>query len=601
MATGPLVSVVIPTFNSSKTIERTIESVERQTWKNLEILVIDNHSNDGTVELASRFPGVRTFVFGPERSGQVNFGASQSRGDFIYRIDSDFLLEPRVIQDAVEACVRGADAVLIHNTSDPSVSFWAQVRKVERDTLVDDWEHVAARFVKREVFFAVGGFDERLYAEEDRDFHERLVAAGYKVARIESTEVHLGEPLSLAEVVRKHVYYGESIRYYIQLKGTRAGFRLGPFRRAFLRHWREIAGNPKLLVGFFVYQYVRYASSLAGLLVDQPPLRMTRIRPVDSVGKSDVSVVVVTRDRPEDLTKCLESLKRTTGGRVEEVVIVDDASKEPPQIGNSDLKTNIIRNNRRSFLSESRNKGAKESSGKYIMFIDDDNIVDPDSIKGLADILDANPMCMVASPVICYTAQPERVWFAGGWLAPVSAIFVAAYRGRDSRTLPAHPYQTGVFHDAFMIRRAAFEQVGYFDEVNFPMYLSEADLAARLKKKGFTSFVVPASKVWHSIAPLEGTGSLLRGIHITEPVRAYFVGRNRIFYMRRHSNSAAFLVHVIIFEPVIISIHLLAMLSGHSKIAWTRLFGPYLRGVFDGLAGTVRMGRALLKDVASGR
>jgi glycosyltransferase involved in cell wall biosynthesis len=266
----PLVSVIVPTFNSSKTIERTIESLENQTWKNVEVIVVDNHSTDDTLEVVARHPLVRVRVFGPERSGQVNYGAGQSQGEFVYRIDSDFVLEPRVIEDAVSACEAGADAVLIHNTSDPTISFWARVRKVERDSLVDDWEHVAARFVRRDVFMALGGFNESLYAEEDRDFHERLVAAGYKVGRIQRTEVHIGEPLTLAEVVRKHVYYGASVRLYIRMRGARAGLRLGPFRGAFLRHWREIGQDPTLLVGFFVYQYVRHLSSLAGLFVSQP-------------------------------------------------------------------------------------------------------------------------------------------------------------------------------------------------------------------------------------------------------------------------------------------------------------------------------------------
>jgi len=228
------------------------------------------------------------------------------------------------------------------------------------------------------------------------------------------------------------------------------------------------------------------------------------------------------------------------------------------------------------------------------MFIDDDNIVDRACIRELVKALNAEGLAMVASPVVYYKSQPSRVWFAGGWFAPVSGIYVAAYRGGPTR-LPRAPYYTGTFHDAFMVRREVFERVGYFDEVRFPMYLSEADLAARLKERGYKALIVPASKVWHNITPLQGTSGLLRGMHITEPVRAYFVGRNRLLYMRRHSNPLAFLLHVVIFEPVIVSMHLYAMLSGHKEVRWTTLFGPYLRGVFDGLAGRARLGRRLLE------
>jgi GT2 family glycosyltransferase len=310
----------------------------------------------------------------------------------------------------------------------------------------------------------------------------------------------------------------------------------------------------------------------------------------------DLSVVIVTRDRPDDLEKCLVSLENASGGRIAEVIVVDDASTNPPVLSGRSLRVTVVYNKKRSFLSQSRNIGCMRSLGSYIMFIDDDNIVDVHAIEELSANLDADPLCMVASPVICYTSQPKRIWFAGGWLAPVSALFVAAFRGRDVASLPKMPYQTELFHDAFMVKREAFEQVGYFDEKSFPMYLSEADFAARLKEKGFSAAVVPAARIWHSIAPLEGRSSLLRGIHITEPVRAYFVGRNRLLYMRRHANLAAFLLHVAVFEPVLISIHLFAMLSGPSRGAKTRLFGPYLRGVFDGLVGRVRMGHSIISS-----
>ena len=303
-----------------------------------------------------------------------------------------------------------------------------------------------------------------------------------------------------------------------------------------------------------------------------------------------MSVVVVTRNRAEDLRKCLASLERAEG-RVREVLVIDDASTTPIDVQSSRLKTTILRNEKRSFLSRSRNQGAMHSSGDYLMFVDDDNIVDTQSISRLSAILDGDPLAMVASPMICYTIQPKRVWFAGGWLAPISGIFVAAFRGANADSLPTAPFYTELFHDAFMVRRDAFQEVGYFDEVNFPMYLSEADFAARLKRRGFRAVVVPRARVWHNIPPLDGTSSLLRGVHITEPVRAYFVGRNRLLYMRRYSNRIAF---------VIVFIHLYAMLSGHARIPWTRLFGPYLRGVFDGLSGRIRLGRRLLEGSLAG-
>jgi O-antigen biosynthesis protein len=264
-----------------------------------------------------------------------------------------------------------------------------------------------------------------------------------------------------------------------------AGIRLGPFRRAFLRHWRDLAQDPSILLGFFLYQYVRYLSAIVGLLVTQPAtLRGSESSPHRAQpSQNDVSVVIVTRDRPTDLAACLRSLEPAARD-IREVIIVDDGSSASVIVTDSILPIRVLRNEARSFLSQSRNKGAKNAKGQYVMFIDDDNVVDEECMGKLRGGLEGDPQNMVASPAICYTSQPDRVWFAGGWIAPVSGIFVAAFRGVNSNALPRTPYYTEAFHDAFMIRREAFERVGFFDEVNFPMYLSEADLAARLKERG---------------------------------------------------------------------------------------------------------------------
>ena len=52
---NPLVSVIIPTYNSSRTLEKCLESIKNQTYKNIEIIVVDNNSTDNTKEIAKKF------------------------------------------------------------------------------------------------------------------------------------------------------------------------------------------------------------------------------------------------------------------------------------------------------------------------------------------------------------------------------------------------------------------------------------------------------------------------------------------------------------------------------------------------------------------
>jgi len=264
--TQPLVSVVIPTRNSEATIEKCLRSLAEQSYKNLEVIVVDNYSGDRTREVAKHY-GVKICLKGPERSAQVNFGAEKAVGKYIYRVDSDFVLQPDVIREAVESCEReGYDAILIHNTSDPTVSFWARVRKAERDCYKNDKLNVAARFWKKEVFLAVGGFDETLVAGDDYDLQNRLVKSGFEIGRINAGETHIGEPRTLAEVVRKHYYYGKNMGSFIRKDPRKALRQLSPLRESYAKGLSNFFSDPILIVGFVIYQLVRYTAATIGII-----------------------------------------------------------------------------------------------------------------------------------------------------------------------------------------------------------------------------------------------------------------------------------------------------------------------------------------------
>jgi glycosyltransferase involved in cell wall biosynthesis len=264
---SPLVSIVIPTFNSASTISRCLASIRKQTYQNIEVIIVDKGSRDGTVEEARRF-GCKVYVIrATERSEQMNYGARMARGKYLYIVNSDFVLEQTVIEEAVEVCEeKELSAVCVHNTSDPSVSFWARVRKMERDCYIDDDLNIAARFFDREVFLSLGGYDERLIAGEDYELHNRLVASGFRVGRIRGRELHIGEPRDLRDVINKHYYYGKTLPRFVTKSRVRGLKQLSPIRPAYLRHLKEMLRDPILLLGFLVYQIIRYLSALIGYI-----------------------------------------------------------------------------------------------------------------------------------------------------------------------------------------------------------------------------------------------------------------------------------------------------------------------------------------------
>lgn len=263
-AQTPLVSVIVPTRESALTLEKCLRSIRSQNGTTFEIIVVDNHSSDQTQEIAQRFAD-RLIVAGPERSAQTNVGVRVARGKYIYRVDSDFILDPHLLSKAVNlAETTRLDGVLVPNRSDPTVGFWARVRAFEREMYVGDSVNVAARFIRRDRFIEVGGFDEDLVAGEDYDLHQRLCRAGAKIAWVDAGETHLGEPRSIREVFSKHRAYGRELRRYVRKHPKEAMVKLSPIRLAYWRNRRVLLRHPLRTLGLLIYTTVKYSAGALG-------------------------------------------------------------------------------------------------------------------------------------------------------------------------------------------------------------------------------------------------------------------------------------------------------------------------------------------------
>jgi glycosyltransferase involved in cell wall biosynthesis len=114
----PLVSICVPVYNGAAHIDTCIETVTAQTYPNLEIVVVDNHSSDGTVDRLRAWAAadrrVRVEV-NPSNIGAVrnrNATASLARGEWIKFLDHDDLLEPTCIERLVEAGERSGVALV---------------------------------------------------------------------------------------------------------------------------------------------------------------------------------------------------------------------------------------------------------------------------------------------------------------------------------------------------------------------------------------------------------------------------------------------------------------------------------------------------------
>lgn len=209
----PLVSVIVPTKNSEKFIRQCLESIKNQTYKNLEIIVVDNNSSDNTKEITRKFTD-KVFNCGPERSAQRNFGVKNSGGEYVLVIDSDMELSEKV----VEACVEKMSSderikgVIIPEESFGK-GFWTKCKKLERSFYVGvEWME-AARFFEKDIYLVIGGYDENMVSGEDWDLSQRVEGKG-KISRVDGLIYHNEGHISLSKTIRKKFYYATKLYGY---------------------------------------------------------------------------------------------------------------------------------------------------------------------------------------------------------------------------------------------------------------------------------------------------------------------------------------------------------------------------------------------------
>lgn len=120
---NPLVSVIIPVFNSLNFISEAIESVLYQTYKNIEIIIIDDGSNDGTYELLIEKYSANEKINVLTHELRLNKGVNQSRrlgvnfsnGEFLAFLDADDIFEKNKIECQLNIMKNNIDVVLVHS------------------------------------------------------------------------------------------------------------------------------------------------------------------------------------------------------------------------------------------------------------------------------------------------------------------------------------------------------------------------------------------------------------------------------------------------------------------------------------------------------
>lgn len=239
---GPLVSVVMPAYNASRFIQKSIHSVLNQDYPNIEVIVVDDGSEDGTAEVAEQ-SGNRVRVIRQKNAGPAaarNRGIEEAGGQFIAFLDADDVWLPGKISLQVAYLQGHPDVGIAYGGflrwyAQPDKSYLAAPTPLNmhsplklvpehsgwiyKDILLDSVICIITAMVRRTVFETIGRFDESLRTGEDYDFWLRAsrqfravkfdrTLAYYRINAASTTHVPRKENNEYAVLLKTLAAYG---------------------------------------------------------------------------------------------------------------------------------------------------------------------------------------------------------------------------------------------------------------------------------------------------------------------------------------------------------------------------------------------------------
>lgn len=213
------ISVVIPVYNGGESFRRCLTQIRQASPPPLEVIVVSDGDTDGSGTLAEQFGA--TVIRLPESGGPAkarNIGAQAAKGDILFFVDADVEIRPETIEQVTSAFEQDSSlSALIGSYDDApgATNFLSQYRNLLHHYVHQTGQRDAFTFwgacgaIRREVFLAIGGFDERYRRPciEDIELGYRLRKAGHKIELHKSIQVKHLKRWDVVSMLRADVFY----------------------------------------------------------------------------------------------------------------------------------------------------------------------------------------------------------------------------------------------------------------------------------------------------------------------------------------------------------------------------------------------------------
>ena len=346
----PKVSVVMPVHNGERYLRQAMDSIIGQSYKHFEFLIVDDGSVDGTRAILEGYNDSRIKIIRNNKSEgltkALNKGIRMASGKYVARQDADDISLPRRFEMQVIFLEKHPDYGMVGSSYfqiDENAKILSQINVLSEDTQIR--ESIMAQncfahgsvMMRKDTFEEVGSYDERFKFAQDYDLWLRIIQT-FKVANI-----------------RRPLYCWRFTKYSIS-------------------HTNQ---NEQ-----------RYYASLA--LQDAIRRKYLKERPINI--SPTVSVIIPTYNRPETLLEAINSVLNQEY-RDYEIIVVNDGGVDVQYIiTRLDNKGRIIyiKHECNKGVAAARNTGLRLSKGKYIAYLDDDDIFYPNHLEMLVKYLEVS-------------------------------------------------------------------------------------------------------------------------------------------------------------------------------------------------------------------
>lgn len=445
---NPKISIIVTTYNREELVLKTLQSIVDQSFKDYEVIIIDDCSTDNTefkikkfIEGRNNFRYLKLHINHKHHSHPKNYGVDLAKAPYIAFLDDDdmynehslFFLHKRAVNSGADV-VYGGYAIKDEETGEDTVGADFEF---SRDLLLEkNFIVTSSVLIKKSSFLAVNGFDENVSRFSDWHLWLRMDQADFKFESI----------LDEVSIVRINRSDSMTKRYNV---------------------YTDAEGN---IVSHPYFDITRFQPT--------PKCVSEELRKRSSERSNLVSIVVPVFNRPDLTRVCIDSILEYTSHPFELILVQEGDDPEITKLLES-YKTKFVHNKIPLGFAGAMNSGYKLAKGSHICFLNNDIVAIPNWLTNMMEAFSQDSEVGLVTPTFTESKNEQSIDF----------------NNKEEFTYIKDPLSLkGV---CFLISKKALEEIGTWDESFGRGGGEDNDICIRINKSGYKLVIARKSFIYH--------------------------------------------------------------------------------------------------------